>query len=336
MGFKEAIYYRKLADKKAHCILCPHSCFINNGETGKCIVRQNIDGNLKSMFYGKPHIMRHLPIESFGFYHVMPSKEALSLGIVGNNLVKKIEKNKAEIGGNKGRLDVEDLDKIPKLNQNPMQVIQELEKSKAEMMVYAHGEPIIFCEYIKDIISKSNPEIKHLIVSGGFAEKEAAREIISSIDGANIEIDSIGDEFYQKNYGIKIEPILEMIKMIHSEGKWLEITIKVHAGGYDEIYETRKLVSWIFNNLSNSVPLHLKFAEGGGDIDILKRARKSAMNAGMNYVYIDNLAADGENTTFCPNCKNPLIIRREARKARESKIIGGECSCGEKIPGIWQ
>lgn len=322
MGFKEAIHYRKLANKKTHCILCPHSCFIDNGETGKCIVRQNVDGNLKSMFYGKPHIMRHLPIESFGFYHVMPSKEALSLGIVGNNLMRlNIDKTKED-----------NFEKIPKLNQNPMQVIQELEKSKAEIVIYAHGEPIVFYEYIKDIINKSSPETKHLIVTKGFVDGEAAKEIVNDIDGANIEIDSISDEFYQKNYGTKIEPILELMKTIHSGGKWLEITIKVHAGEYDEIYETRKLVSWIFNNLSNSVPLHLKFAEGGGDIDILKRARKSAMNAGMSYVYIDGLGE--ESATLCPGCKSPVVVRRGERV--ENKIIWGKCSCGEKIPGIWQ
>ncbi len=65
----EARLYEKLADQKVHCFLCAHQCHIDPGERGICRVRENRDGTLYSLVYGKL-IARHIdPIEKKPLFH---------------------------------------------------------------------------------------------------------------------------------------------------------------------------------------------------------------------------------------------------------------------------
>ncbi len=41
----------------------------------------------------------------------------------------------------------------------------------------------------------------------------------------------------------------------------------------------------------------------------LKRARDIALRAGLHYVYTGNVHNVEGDTTFCPSCKTPLIVR---------------------------
>jgi pyruvate formate lyase activating enzyme len=67
----------------------------------------------------------------------------------------------------------------------------------------------------------------------------------------------------------------------------------------------------------------------------LKNARDMAMDVGLNYVYIGNVAGDEGESTYCPKCKK-LLIKRVRYFIRQSNIVNGECKwCGEPIPGVW-
>lgn len=50
---KKATLYKKLPDNKVMCLTCNHYCPINPGETGKCGIRKNQDGELYLLVYGK-------------------------------------------------------------------------------------------------------------------------------------------------------------------------------------------------------------------------------------------------------------------------------------------
>ena len=41
----------------------------------------------------------------------------------------------------------------------------------------------------------------------------------------------------------------------------------------------------------------------------LTRARRIAMDEGLNYVYTGNVHDDAGGSTYCPGCKKPLIVR---------------------------
>ena len=66
---KEAYLYKKLPDKKVQCRNCAHYCVIENGQRGICGVRENKDGRLYSLVYGKAVAVNVDPIEKKPFFH---------------------------------------------------------------------------------------------------------------------------------------------------------------------------------------------------------------------------------------------------------------------------
>ncbi|MEM3113490.1 MAG: AmmeMemoRadiSam system radical SAM enzyme [Candidatus Pacearchaeota archaeon] len=331
MYFKEAQYYRKLADKKVHCLLCPHQCIIGNGETGKCDVRMNIDGNLKSLNYGKPHKISYQKIETIPMFHFMPGNEILQVGAVGNNLSEKwlegeqIKKN---------------THKLPTLKQTPSQIIRQAKKMNVNIISYSHNEPVVYYEYLSDIINNS-PKRKHIISTNGFIEEDPLLTIAPKINAAIIDIKSMNNEFYEHFLGGKLEPVLKSAKLLFNHNKWIEIKITLIPRIHNDFYDIRKLVSWILQNLGPDVPLHFIAFKPNNDMqnlhvingNLLKKARKISMDAGMNFVYTHGIEFQEGLTTFCPNCRKPVIIRNDKLNIN---LKEGKCVCGKEIPGIWK
>lgn len=78
--------YKKLDDKSVQCTACNHYCQIQPDKTGICGVRQNVNGNLYLVVYGKAGALQIDPIEKKPLYHFMPGTEILSVGTLGCNL----------------------------------------------------------------------------------------------------------------------------------------------------------------------------------------------------------------------------------------------------------
>ena len=79
----KAKYWNK---EKQQCTLCPQNCQIKEGQKGFCRARKNIDGELKSLVYGKPVAVNVDPIEKKPLYHFLPGSTSFSIGTVGCNL----------------------------------------------------------------------------------------------------------------------------------------------------------------------------------------------------------------------------------------------------------
>lgn len=311
--FKEALYYKKLGEKKVHCQLCPHSCVIENGEVGLCKVRQNINGSLKTILFSKPCVLNVKKIERFGFYHVLPDNSTLGLGIAGSNLNQN-----------------EDPEKVPSTYTTPSQVVARAKKEEVKVFTYSYGEPTIYYEYLKVIAEKSK-NFKHIIVTNGYISQTPLKSICYLIDAANIEIKSMEDAFYKQSYNVSVDSILNAIKTMKQEDVWIEINVNIMPKINESIYDLRKIVSWILLNLGADTPLHLIPTGDNPDLELVKKLRKMAIEAGMNFVYIDSIPEF--RTTFCPNCKKPVITRANYI---DNKLVNGKCRCGHFIPGIWE
>ena len=82
---KEAMLYRRLDENRLHCFLCSQHCHIEPDETGKCGVRQNRDGKLWSLVYGKV-IAQHVdPVEKKPLFHFFPGTTSYSIATAGCN-----------------------------------------------------------------------------------------------------------------------------------------------------------------------------------------------------------------------------------------------------------
>jgi len=68
------------------CGLCPFKCFLPEGARGRCKVRINYGGRIKTLVYGKPASVHLDPIEKKPVYHMLPGSLVYSLASPGCNL----------------------------------------------------------------------------------------------------------------------------------------------------------------------------------------------------------------------------------------------------------
>jgi pyruvate formate lyase activating enzyme len=84
---KRADFQRVIDEEKksVECYLCAHNCRIKKGKRGLCQVRENRDGVLYSLVYGKLISQNVDPIEKKPLFHLLPGSLSYSIATVGCN-----------------------------------------------------------------------------------------------------------------------------------------------------------------------------------------------------------------------------------------------------------
>ena len=149
------------------------------------------------------------------------------------------------------------------------------------------------------------------------------------------------DDFYRKNCGAQLEPVLESIKFYKKLGIWIEITTLVIPQLNDSETNLMEIATFI-RDVGVDVPWHIsRFLPHYQLIDIpptpietLRRAREIGLNVGLRYVYVGNVPGEGEDTT-CYNC-GEVLIKRQGYSIIVNKLIGSKCPfCDVEIDGFW-
>ncbi|MBK7105371.1 MAG: AmmeMemoRadiSam system radical SAM enzyme [Ignavibacteriae bacterium] len=337
MEYKLAKWWELQSNGKILCTLCPRYCTIGNGQKGFCYIRENIDNNLYSIGYGRPTGFAIDPVEKKPLSHFLPGTQILSFGTAGCNLGCKFCQNWS--------ISKSKLDEINSLNASPEQVVNLAKKYKTPSIAYTYNDPTIFGEYVIDISQIAREEnIKNVMVTAGYIDKNARKDVYKYIDAANVDLKAFTETFYHKLTFSHLNDILDTLLWLKNETEiWLEITTLLIPDENDSSDEIKKMCNWIVTNLGENVPLH--FTAFHPDfkmrdkirtpVSTLEMARKIAINEGINFCYVGNIHNLEGQTTYCPNCKEPIIIR-DWHSVLDIKMKNGKCkNCGEQIVGVF-
>jgi pyruvate formate lyase activating enzyme len=335
----EAMFYEKLNDNLVNCNLCSHRCSrIADSKRGICGVRENRDGELYSLVYGKVVARSVDPIEKKPLFNFLPGSQSYSIATVGCNFHCDNCQNY-------------DISQLPKMrgtivgeDTSPEAIVLAAKLSNCESIAYTYSEPTIFFEYAYDIAKRAkNVGIRNVFVTNGYITPEALKEISTYLDAANIDLKSFSDEFYRQNCGARLQPVLDSIKLYKSLGIWIEITTLIIPTLNDSEEELRKIAEFI-KEVGEDIPWHItQFHPTYKLIDkprtpvaILRKARQIGLDAGLRYVYEGNVRGENGENTYCPKC-GKLLIRRIGYHIMENKIKNSACTyCGAKIDGLHQ
>ena len=333
---KEALFYEMLENKKIQCNLCPHNCIILPGKRGNCRARENKDGKLVSLVYGKLVSANPDPIEKKPLYHFLPRTKAYSIATTGCNFHCLFCQN-WEIS----QADAED---IPYAEMTPEQVVEEAIRTGCKSIAYTYIEPNVFYEFILDTAKIAKKRgLKNIMVTNGYLNPEPTKKLYKYIDAANIDLKGFTEEFYKKICKGKLEPVLDCIKQINKMNVHIELTNMIIPGFNDDMKTIKKMCLWIKENLGDDCPLHFsRFFPVYKMLDVeptpietLKKAYDTAKKAGLKYVYVGNVADDEHRNTFCPKCSSELI-KRSYFAVIENKLKNGKCfNCAFNIKGVW-
>jgi len=334
---KEAMFSEKLENKKVRCFLCAHQCVIKDGKRGICHVRENRNGTLYSLVYGKLISMNIDPIEKKPLFHFMPGSTSLSIATVGCNFRCHHCQN----------YDISEYPRkhpdIPGQSATPEDVVNAAEKHGCGSISYTYTEPTIFFEFAYDCAKRAQGKgIKNVFVSNGYTSPEATRAIAPYLDGNNIDLKG-DDDFYKEICGARVHPVKNTIKLMKELGVWVEVTTLI-IPDHNDSEETLRGIADFLVSVAPSIPWHVTqfypthqlTDKPRTPIQTLRRAREIGYEAGLKYVYEGNVPGEGGENTYCPNCKERLI-KRVGFSIGDMTLKNGACTrCGTVIDGIWK
>jgi pyruvate formate lyase activating enzyme len=333
---KEAMLYQKLDDNLVQCNLCHHYCKIKPSKVGICGVRENREGVLYSLVYGKLIARAVDPIEKKPLFHFLPGSTSYSVATVGCNFRCRHCQN-AEIAHMP-----HDLHRIVGEDVSPEEIVQEAKKSNCESISYTYTEPTIFFEYAYETGRFAKAEgIRNIFVSNGYMTEEAIDLIAPYLDAINIDLKGL-EPFYKKICSAHMQPVVESIRKMHERGIWVEVTTLIIPTLNDGEEELRRLAE-IVASVDVSIPWHLSAFHPAyllqdkprTPAETIQRARTIGLDSGLQQVFVGNLPGQEGEDTCCPQC-GEVLIKRMGYLIMVNKLREGACPrCNTTIAGVW-
>lgn len=335
---KEALFYNQLEDKAVQCKLCPRECRVGNEGRGYCGVRENRGGKLYTLVYAKPvSVSPGDPIEKKPLFHFLPSSFTFSVATAGCNLKCKFCQN-WEISQKRP-------EEVKYMYLEPEALVEKLKESGRPTIAYTYTEPTIFYEYMLETAKLARQlGFRNIMHSNGYINEAPLRQLAKYLDAANIDLKGFNDDYYGKLTEGKLAPVLRSLKVLKGEGVHLEITTLILYGYNDDEDSMIKMCLWIRENLGPDTPLHISrffpmykmISLNPTPVATLEKLRQVALDCGLRYVYIGNVAGHPAENTYCPKCKR-LLIERRGYFIGENNVVDGKCKyCKERIAGVWR
>lgn len=333
---KEAHFYAKIGPETVECGLCSHRCVIREGKRGICRVRENRQGVLVSLVYGRCISQAIDPIEKKPLYHFHPGSSSFSIATVGCNFrclhcqnyhISQMVKDHDIIGGD---------------DVSPAEIVRTAKQYNCASIAYTYTEPTIYFEYACDIAGAAREQgIKNVFVTNGYITSEALRCIHPHLDAANVDLKGFSEDFYRTICGAHLQPVLDALRLYKELGIWLEVTTLVIPAYNDSDEELRKIAEFIVS-LGPETPWHISAyhptykltAPSRTTAKMLQRARTIGLDAGLRYVYEGNVPGEQGENTYCYACGS-LLIERRGFRILGNRINQGRCpQCSAVIDGV--
>lgn len=333
-----AMLFEPAGEDTVRCHLCGHRCVIASGKYGRCRVRENVAGQLRSHTYGDLIALNVDPIEKKPLFHFLPGTMSLSIAAPGCNFqcpfcqnwqISQAPRDGRELRGQA---------------VSPEQVVTAARNHDCASISYTYTEPTVFFEMAYDTSRLAHEAgIANCFVSNGYLTPEAVEKIAPYLDAINVDLKAFRDETYRELMKARLEPVLTCLRSLVSAGIWVEVTTLVVPGMNDSEEELSDIASFIAAELGTNVPWHVSRFHGDYDmasapttpIPTLEKACEFGRRAGLRHVYSGNVPGRADESTRCPGCA-AMLIERTGFRIRRNRTADGACpDCGEPIAGVW-
>ncbi|MBS3763497.1 MAG: radical SAM protein, partial [Planctomycetes bacterium] len=192
-------------------------------------------------------------------------------------------------------------------------------------------------EYVLDTAREAKKaDLKNVLVTNGYYMPDPWEKLSPLIDGMNIDLKSMRDEFYKEYINGGLAPVQQTIKSALQKGIHVELTTLLITGLNDSEEEMRELVGYVAG-LDPDLPLHLsryhpayKMDRPATPPETLKQAYEIAREQ-LNYVYIGNIMGAGGTDSECPRC-GAVLVNRSGYSTHIVGLEGNKCGeCGGEV-----
>ncbi|MDR3212050.1 MAG: AmmeMemoRadiSam system radical SAM enzyme [Planctomycetota bacterium] len=320
----ESLYYEVARAGQVVCQLCPHRCHLKPGEHGSCWARENRDGTLFSLTYGKLTAVALDPVEKKPLYHFFPGRPILSVGGWGCNLKCVFCQNSSISQG-----------VAPTREVSVEELAQASRENGSIGVAYTYNEPLVAFEYILDAARAVRlAGGKNVLVTNAYVNPEPLAELLPLIDAMNIDVKAFNEDFYHRLCRASLAPVLDTVREVLGKTH-VELTLLLIPGENDAVPELEDMADWIAENCGRDIPTHItayfpsyQSQRSATTAAHLVHAR-DIFRSRLDYVYAGNIRIPGGGDTSCRKCGETLI-RRGAFSVEWSSITPeGDCPrCG--------
>lgn len=322
-------------NNKIRCSICERRCLILPGGQGWCRTMENRDGRLITLIYGAVSSMAANPIEKKPFYHFYPGTYAFTAGSWSCNFGCPWCQN-------------DDISKVaPPLHGryiSPEQFVGLAEHAHCQGTSISFNEPTLSLEWSLEVFRLAHQHgLYNTYVTNGYMTPEALSLLVEAgLDAMNVDVK--GDAASVRKYckGIDVEKVWNACRIAHAHGVHVELTTLVIPNVNDADTILRGIANRIVSELGSNIPWHLsayfpayRFTEPPTLVSTLERAWGLAKEAGLEFVYVGNVAEHRLNNTYCPGC-GTLLIHRIGFDLHRNTMCNGQCpTCNRNIAGVW-
>ena len=323
---------------RIYCDLCPRACVLREGDRGFCFVRENRDGQMVLSTYGRSTGFCIDPIEKKPLNHFLPGTSVLSFGTAGCNLGCKFCQNWSI---SKSR-------EIERLSEEatPEAIAAAAQSLECRSVAFTYNDPVIWAEYAIDTAKACRAVgVKTVAVTAGYITDKARPAFYQHMDAANVDLKAFTEEFYRHVTLSHLQPVLDTLRWLKAETDvWFEITNLIIPQENDSTDELRRMCDWILANVGPDVPVHFTAFHpdfrmndrGGTPPEKLLEAYDIARSTGLHFPYVGNIHAPRQQTTYCPDCRTPLI-ERVGYTLTHWGLADNQCQhCHRQIPGLFE
>jgi pyruvate formate lyase activating enzyme len=312
---------------------------IGEGKRGICKVRFNQDGTLKVPF-GYVAALQCDPVEKKPFFHVYPSSDALTFGMLGCDYHCAFCQNWFTSQALRDAAS-----NAPHRPMSAHQLTALALRERARLVVSSYNEPLITAEWAVAVFQQAKAAgLTCAFVSNGNATPEALDFLKPWISAYKVDLKGFRDRPY-RDLGGTLRNVTDSIRMIHERDIWLEVVTLVIPGFNDSEAELRDAAQFLAS-VSPTIPWHVtgfhkdyKMTDPPNtEAPELIRAAEIGAEEGLQFVYAGNRpgqVGDWENTR-CPACRESLIERYGFLVRGYHLTPEGNCPrCQTRLPGIW-
>ncbi len=331
---RESLLQHRL-DGKVRCDVCERRCVLVPGGQGWCQTRVNRDGVLTTLVYGAVSSLAVDPIEKKPLYHFHPGTTTLTAGGWSCNFGCPWCQNWS-------------ISRVPPPTAlryvSPSHFVGLAEQLACGGVSLSYNEPTLALEWALDVFRLARARgLTAALVSNGYMTPAALALLIEAgLDAMNIDIKGGAAAVWQYSKGVDVEKVWAACGQVRAHAVHLEITTLVIPGVNDDDATLCSIASRIAGELGTDVPWHVsgyypayRFTTRPTPGYSLERAWHTGHQAGLDFVYVDNLPGHDHHHTYCPGCGTRLITR-DGFTVQSNILHDGWCpDCGLTIPGQW-
>ena len=232
------------------CPVCPHGCFLSEGQYGRCGARKNEQGRIVCANYGKVTSLMLDPIEKKPLSRFFPGSAVLSAGSFGCNLSCPFCQNY--------EISMAGPWQVPYRELSPVRLADLAYKYREYGNIgvaFTYNEPLIGYEFVLDTARLVHERgMKNVLVTNGYAEDSALTELLPWIDAMNIDLKGFTESYYRR-LGGDLQTVKQFIERA-ARSCHVELTTLIVPGENDSEDEMEEEARWIAS-VNPEIALHV-------------------------------------------------------------------------------